>query len=79
MQIFRFAYCVPFRVGVVQEYTRVCEQFLSIVSQHKPEMLKKQKIHLLLHLPASMESFGPTSAFNTERYSVLYLCIYAML
>ncbi|XP_064387491.1 uncharacterized protein LOC135335837 [Halichondria panicea] len=32
-----------------------------------PEMLKKQKVHLLLHLPESMKEFGPPSSFNTER------------
>ena len=30
-------------------------------------MLKKQKVHLLLHLVECMEYFGPTSAFNSER------------
>lgn len=32
-------------------------------------MLKKQKVHLILHLVECMEQFGPTSAFNSERYT----------
>lgn len=30
-------------------------------------MLKKQKVHLMLHLVECMNHFGPTSAFNSER------------
>ena len=32
-------------------------------------MLKKQNVHLMLHLVECMEQFGPTSSFcNRERY-----------
>ena len=30
-----------------------------------PDMMKKPKIHLVLHLVECMEQFGPTSAFST--------------
>ena len=46
----------------------VCREFVEAVSQYQPDMLKKQKVHLLLHLVECMEQFGPTSAFNSERY-----------
>lgn len=32
------------------------------------ELLQKSKVHLLLHLVECMMEFGPTAAFNTERY-----------
>lgn len=40
-------------------------------------MLKKPKVHLMLHLVECMKEFGPTSAFNSERYadSLLFLCL----
>ena len=31
-------------------------------------MLRKVKVHLILHLPEDMLAYGPTSSFNTERY-----------
>ena len=39
------------------------------VKQGCPELLKKPKIHLLLHLPDKMQDFGPPSAYNTERFA----------
>lgn len=47
----------------------MCKMFVDVVSQHRPNMLKKQKVHLMLHLVECMEQFGPTSAFNSERYA----------
>ena len=51
------------------EWTDVCKRFVDSVAEHRPEMLKKQKIHLMLHYVDCMEQFGPTSSFNSERYS----------
>ena len=45
----------------------VCVEFFEAVRVAFPDMLKKPKIHLLLHLVDNMIEFGPTSAFNTER------------
>jgi len=39
------------------------------VCHHRPEMLKKQKVHLLLYLAECMVEFGPTPGFNSERYN----------
>ena len=40
---------------------------LLVLSNSMPLSYKKVKIHLL-HLTDSIIDFGPTSAFNTERY-----------
>ena len=55
-------------------YQQICQDFVSIIKQNSPELPKKVKIHLLLHLVQSMSDFGPTSAFNTERYNAV--CAY---
>lgn len=39
----------------------------------------KVKIHLLLHLVDNMVDFGPTSAFNTERYMYIQLSYQLLL
>ena len=61
------AYCSPFSEDDLDGCNEVCQKFVTTVKEHQPEMLKKQKVHLLLHLPESMKEFGPTSCFNTER------------
>ena len=40
-----------------------------MVLKHMPVLGKKLKIHLILHLSDNIIEFGPTSSFNTERYS----------
>ena len=40
---------------------------MDAVKQNFPEVSKKLKIHLFLHLTDNMMDFGPTSSFNTER------------
>ena len=46
----------------------LCQNFVDVVYSYKREMLQKPKFHLLLHLAENMTEFGPTAAFNTERY-----------
>ena len=41
-------------------------------------MLNKQKVHLILHLVECMEQFGPTSAFNSERYMYMYVVLHGV-
>jgi hypothetical protein len=41
-----------------------------MVMEHLPELAKKLKVHLMLHLTDDMLDFGPSSAFNTERFVV---------
>lgn len=35
-------------------------------------LLRKLKVHMVLHFVDCTEEFGPTSAFNTERYIYQY-------
>lgn len=56
---------------------RICLDFVKAINDYFPDIHKKVKIHLLLHLTQSMIDFGPTSAFNTERYvHMCMLCIF---
>ena len=65
--MFAAAYCTPFCESQKEEFERQCKEFVAAVSVFKPELLQKPKFHLLLHLPQSMEDFGPTMAFSIER------------
>ena len=47
---------------------RVIKDFLLCVDKFQSSLLNKPKFHLLLHLPRNMLDYGPTSAYNTERY-----------
>ena len=69
-QVFRIAYCQKFCLSSRDQCQHVCEEFVSLIKQHFPQLQKKVKIHLLLHLTGNMVEFGPTSSFNTERYVV---------
>ena len=62
------AYCVQFKPEKIREVHDVCQRFVQSIKDYKPLMLQKPKFHLLLHLADNMVKFGPTSAFNTERY-----------
>ena len=67
IQVFKLAYCQPFMQANYDEYKEVCEKFVGAVHEHCPELRKKVKVHMILHLPENVKDFGPTSAFNTER------------
>ena len=68
IQVFRIAYCDLYEPSKEEECTEICSKFVEAVYQHKSEMMKKQKVHLILHLVECMNRFGPTSSFNSERY-----------
>ena len=78
--MFKISYC-DFCVETEEDhYKDICKNFVKVVTENFPEYRSKLKIHLLLHLPESMMDFGPTSAFNTERFvehnyykSVIYM------
>ena len=61
------AYCKPFTRSRLEEHTSICQEFVDTVNRLTPHVLKKSKVHLILHLPKNMQDFGPTSAYNTER------------
>ncbi len=67
IQVFKITYCDLSVESRESEYQRVCKEFVDAVKQHFPELSKKLKIHLFLHLTDNMMDFGPTSSFNTER------------
>ena len=54
---------------MLDAYQGTCDAFVQAIKEHNPSMLKKKKVHLVLHLPAALREFGPTSAYNTERYT----------
>ena len=67
VKVFQIAYITPFSTKNKDSCHSVCVEFVEAVRVAFPDMLKKPKIHLLLHLVDNMIEFGPTSAFNTER------------
>lgn len=69
LQVFMIAYCRLYRFADYEECKQICQAFVNAVEEIRPEVMKKSKIHLLLHLADDMSQFGPTSAYNTERYS----------
>lgn len=54
-------------IGDKEQCHIVCKVFFEAARITHSEMLQKPKVHLLLH----MEDFGPTSAYNTERYTIM--------
>ena len=56
---------------MLDAYQGTCDAFVQAIKEHNPScsMLKTKKVHLVLHLPAALREFGPTSAYNTERYT----------
>ncbi|KAL5509545.1 hypothetical protein EMCRGX_G004936 [Ephydatia muelleri] len=71
LEVFHIAYCEYFSLSIRDEWQELCQEFVSNVKQYMPAMLQKQKIHLILHLTECMEQFGPSSAFNAERFESL--------
>ena len=49
------------------ERVQKVQHFIDCVQTSAPEMLKKLKVHLLLHLPENIIDFGHTANYNTER------------
>ena len=65
------AYCVQYDPHKREECEEVCQLFVRNVCRVYPGYAIKPKIHLLLHLPEALENFGPTAAYNTERYTLI--------
>lgn len=65
LQVFRIAYCQKLRLSTITETQHICNEFVQTVKENAPELLKKVKVHLILHLPQSMADFGPTSVIIT--------------
>ena len=65
-------YGLKFNPDKYLEWKGIVFRFVEAIKFHKPSLLKKQKIHLLLHLIDNMVDFGPTSSFCTERLSNIH-------
>lgn len=50
-----------------ENITNLIGQMVECMSAVHPELLQKQKFHMLLHLQDDMLNFGPPIGFNTER------------
>ena len=60
----------------LSETHRICVKFVQAVKDNTPELLKKVKVHLILHLAQNMLDFEPTSSFNTERLAMSTFIVY---
>ena len=67
------AYGLEVDVEDSDNITNLVEQMIECMSEVHPEMLQKQKFHMLLHLPDDMLNYGPPLGFCTERYIPLQL------
>ena len=59
----------------MHENQQVCINFMQAVKEAFPELQKKVKVHLFLHLAQDMSDFGPTSTFSAERYGYVEVFI----
>ena len=66
LQEFRIAYCDFFDPAEADTLHQTCVGFVRTVRDFMPSLLRKQKVHYILHLVESMENYGPTSAFGAE-------------
>jgi len=68
----------------MRENQQVCINSMQAVKEAFPELQKKVKVHLFLHLAQDMSDFGPTST-SAERYGYVEVfikctaCIYLKL
>ena len=61
------SYCRRYRFDDYEECKQICQAFVRTVQELRPELMKKSKIHLFLHLADNLSQYGPTAAYNTER------------
>ena len=66
------AYCES---ADLEEVDGMCQELLKHVKALDASFLKRPKFHLLLHLSDSMKEFGPTAAYNTERWICHFIII----
>ena len=77
--MFRLSYCVPYNPDQKSAYTEICQEFVSAAQAFSVDLMQKPKFHLLLHLSECIHNFGPTSAYNTERYIAIWLIMIILL
>ena len=65
LQVFQIAYCEQTEIDEVESR---CQDLIKHVKALDDSFLTRPKFHLLLHLADNVREFGPTSAYNTEKY-----------
>ncbi|KAL5457269.1 hypothetical protein EMCRGX_G034516 [Ephydatia muelleri] len=60
--------CEFFAMSLYEEWSKICVAFVEAIKMHMPELLQKQKTHLIRHLVDCMRELGPSSAFSAERF-----------
>ena len=56
-----------------ESHRLTCTKFVNSVLKNMPDLAKRLKMHLLLHLVDNMLTFGPSSSVSTERYICIYM------
>ena len=77
--MFSIEYCYLYEDHLKEEWKTICQTFTSSVKLHYPELLKRPKIHLILHLVDCMAQYGPTSAYSAERFEFIMLTLYSFI
>lgn len=54
------------KLSKAEAWNQICADFVHSVRDFMPEMLRKQKVHYILHLVQCMQDYGPSSSFCTE-------------
>ncbi len=66
-QVFAIAYSSSYDTRNYEKILATNTKFLESLENVHPEMMRKPKLHTLLHLVDDMSDFGPAVGFNTER------------
>eukprot|EP00731_Ephydatia_muelleri_P013349 Em0007g659a len=66
-KVFAIAYAKSYNRHLKEQWKSVCQNFIDSVKVHFPNLLRRPKMHLILHLIECLEQYGPTSAFSAER------------
>eukprot|EP00731_Ephydatia_muelleri_P007878 Em0004g216a len=66
-KVFQIAYSSFFELSKAEAWHQICVDFVHSVRDFMPKMLRKQKVHYILHLVQCMQDYGPSSSFCAER------------
>jgi hypothetical protein len=66
-QVFAIAYSSFYDTRHYEKIMATTTKFMESLENVHPEMMRKPKLHTLLHLVDDMSDFGPAVGFNTER------------
>lgn len=66
-QVFCIAYSAYYDTRDYEKIMATIHRFLENLESVHPEIMRKPKLHTLLHLPDDMSHFGPAIGFATER------------